>query len=763
MRQLRVKSCAVILLVTALAGCSRSPEARRDKFVAAGKQFLEKKDYTRAVLQLKSAIKAVPQDPEPYYQLALAYLGAGDLRLALFSLRKVVELNPKHIPAQVKMAELMAGTRDPELLNEAEKRLHAVLDQSPVNEDALNILAVTEWSMGRRSDAAQHMMQALASFPEDFKAALGLVQVKLLSQDFKGAEELLKKFCADNPKAVQPALALAELYILLGKVDDAEHQLAHVSEMDPKNGLALMDLGGLKLRAGKKDDAERIYRQVSALPDRQFKPIHAIFLFQSGKVDEAIAEFDKLSKEDPADRNARSRLVQAYYNVNRKSDAEKVLTAALQKNQQDIDALLQRSRIRLDDGKYPEADADLVRVLRFKPDAPEPHYLRATIYEKTGARMQQRQELIEAVRLAPEFLSGRLELAGQLLETANPKAARDVLNEAAPSQKEALPVILLRNWANLALGDIGEFQKGVVQASGMAKTPDVLLQEAELKVIQHDHPGAQQLLDEVLRQAPEDIRAMELMMRSYAAQKRPLSAAVGRMREHSQQHPGSAGASYFLGKLLMASGDRAGARQVFETAKRADPGFIKADEKLAQLDLEDRKLDDARKRLLGLVAGKPSRETELSVHMQLVALEEQAEDYPAAIQHCRRVLKLDPDNFKAMNDLAFLLTDDSNQLDDALKLAQRAKEIAPNNPDAADTLGWVLYRKGLYAAAVTQFEHVASGGGPVQKCHLALAYFKLGKQREGQRALDTALKLDPNLSRTKIYQEAVAEAKKVQG
>ena len=131
----------------------------------------------------------------------------------------------------------------------------------------------------------------------------------------------------------------------------------------------------MQVRAGQADQAEQTYRQVSALPEKQYKPIHALFLFQSGKRDQAVAEFEKLAKDDPADRDLRTQLVRAYLAVNRVGDAERVLTAALKKNGLDTDALLQRSRIYLGSRKYTEAQSDLNQVLHFRSNSAEAHYL----------------------------------------------------------------------------------------------------------------------------------------------------------------------------------------------------------------------------------------------------------------------------------------------------------------------------------------------------------------------------------------------------
>src|SRR6185369_7868376 len=153
-----------------------------------------------------------------------------------------------------------------------------------------------------------------------------------------------------------------------------------------------------------------------ALPDPQYRPVHALYLFQSGKHDQAVAEFQKLFEQDPADRNVRTYLVRAYLALNRVGDAEKVLGTALKKNSRDADALLQRSRVYLGSGKYDQAEADLNQV----PHSAEGHYLLAKVQQARGKVETQQQELREALRLDPTFMAARVELAKVLI--ANRKA-----------------------------------------------------------------------------------------------------------------------------------------------------------------------------------------------------------------------------------------------------------------------------------------------------------------------------------------------------
>src|SRR6202035_5146143 len=95
---------AAVAILLGLVGCARSPHAKEAKFLARGKALMEKKDYIRAILEIKNAVRAMPNDAEPYYRLGLAYLASGSVPGAYAAFRKATELNPNHSAAQMQLA-----------------------------------------------------------------------------------------------------------------------------------------------------------------------------------------------------------------------------------------------------------------------------------------------------------------------------------------------------------------------------------------------------------------------------------------------------------------------------------------------------------------------------------------------------------------------------------------------------------------------------------------------------------------------------------
>jgi tetratricopeptide (TPR) repeat protein len=287
------------------------------------------------------------------------------------------------------------------------------------------------------------------------------------------------------------------------------------------------------------------------------------------------------------------------------------------------------------------------------------------------------------------------------------------------------------------------------------KIPDALLQNAILKMNQKDNSSSRALTKEALSQNPADTRALYLLMQSYAVEKQ-TEAGLQKMREYAAQQPSLAPVQQYLGQLLLTNGDLVGARKAFEAAKGADPSLVRADLGLADLDTREGKLVEARKRLAAVIASHPE-----SVESRIfLAQAEDRDGNPAvAIKEYRQALTLDSNNFLALNNLAYLLAN-ANQPDEGLKYAQQAKEVNPKSPAADDTLGWTYFQKGMYSMAMTQFQSAVSREStPVRQYHLAMACLKAGDVSQGRKALEAALRINPNLPEAQVARQMFGSGK----
>lgn len=711
-----------------------------------GRRLLQRRDYPRAELEFRSAIQAAPRDAEPYYQLGLTELAAGNRGAAAGSLRKATELNPKHTAAQLKLASVLTATGDTAAIVEAQKRARTVATDLPNDVDALNTLALTELRLGKPEEAAAHLEEALAQLPGGLTSSALLMRAKLAKGDVKGADEVLEQCFRRSPQSAPLALVMGRFYLVTERRRQAEQQFRRAVRIDPQYGAAWLDLGLTLFHAGRKDEAGQVFQQAARLPDKRYKPAYAIFLLEAGQQDAAIRELERLAKEDPTDRAARTRLVKMYLIAGRHADAERLLAGAIARNPKDADALLQRGELALDAVRYQDAQNDLNLVLRYRPESAEPHLVLARLHGAQGKPFQQRQELSEALRLNPALLAARVELAHLLIAGKGDLAALEILHQAPAPQRHAIPWIVQSNWALLDLGRRDEARRGVAEGLRSAQTPDLLLQDAWLKTSDRNYRGARASLDGALRQNPEDVRALGAVAQL---------SGIGAVRAYAAKHPGSAPVQNFLGELLLAAGKPDESRVAFAAAKRADPGFRAADLALAKLDISEGKPEAARHTLSVLLAGNPN-DPELWLHMGW--LENTEKHYDQALVSFRKVVDIDPGNIVALNNLAYLLAATSTRLDEALKYAQQVKELAPNNKGVDDTIGWIMYRQGLYRPAVKYLESAAQGeNDPVIRYHLGMAYLKMGDQR-GESTLRAALKKAPDLPEARMAERLLAEA-----
>jgi tetratricopeptide (TPR) repeat protein len=114
----------------------------------------------------------------------------------------------------------------------------------------------------------------------------------------------------------------------------------------------------------------------------------------------------------------------------------------------------------------------------------------------------------------------------------------------------------------------------------------------------------------------------------------------------------------------------------------------------------------------------------------------------------RQVLTLEPDNVKAINNLAWILCEEQGKLKEALELAERGLKIAPNYIDLIDTRGVIYYRLGQFEKARQDFNTALTlylKGTPALTAtyfHLGRTLAELGQKEEVIEKLNKALELN---------------------
>jgi tetratricopeptide (TPR) repeat protein len=243
---------------------------------------------------------------------------------------------------------------------------------------------------------------------------------------------------------------------------------------------------------------------------------------------------------------------------------------------------------------------------------------------------------------------------------------------------------------------------------------------AKCKEAQGQPAAAVQLLQRELAKFPgrPDLR-LALVDVEYRSGR--LQDARTELEELASKNPNSFELQLRLGDLQNRLGDKSGALQSFANAHKLKPQDVTGALTLAIMLDSSGKIDQAR----------------------------------AAYED---VLRIDPENTQALNNLAYIKADEGVDLDMALGYAQRALRHAPNDPGIADTLGLIYIRKKLTGQALQVLRDlvIREPANPSFHMHLGMALYDAGDKIQAKKELETALRHKPSLTEQAKIKDLVA-------
>jgi tetratricopeptide (TPR) repeat protein len=239
---------------------------------------------------------------------------------------------------------------------------------------------------------------------------------------------------------------------------------------------------------------------------------------------------------------------------------------------------------------------------------------------------------------------------------------------------------------------------------------------------------------------------------------RDPKSAIARLDAEIAKQPASAALFVLLASARGAAGDRAGQEQALRRAVSIDPRFSAAYQGLAQLYVQQNRIDEARTEFEAIARRDPSSAVQARTMIGLLFVQqgkhgEAQKAFEAAVSGT--------DNAPvAANNLAFMYAEQGTNLDLALQLATTAKQRLPDDANVDDTIGWIYYKKGLASMAVRSFEESLRKNPDAADvlAHLGLAYAKLGDNAKARAALERAVKLQPGVGGDEVKRALAAVA-----
>jgi beta-lactamase regulating signal transducer with metallopeptidase domain/Flp pilus assembly protein TadD len=266
--------------------------------------------------------------------------------------------------------------------------------------------------------------------------------------------------------------------------------------------------------------------------------------------------------------------------------------------------------------------------------------------------------------------------------------------------------------------------------------------------------GRFQEAEDVYRQIyvadPEDSRGAVGLSETYVSENRP-DDAIELMRTETAKHPDRTDLRSALGNLYARTEQYDLAiselQVALDTVKNLSPKEkARLLLQLAETNRRKGDLNEALRLFRASAAANPNDTTAVSQALLPIALildgtgrSEQAGPV------YEQILKLQPNQPVALNNLAYIVSQGGVDLDRALALAQQAAQASKDSPEIEDTLGWAYLKKNQSDDAIAAFRAALKSqpGNPTFHYHLGLALVQIGDREAAISEFQSALANHP--------------------
>lgn len=233
---------------------------------------------------------------------------------------------------------------------------------------------------------------------------------------------------------------------------------------------------------------------------------------------------------------------------------------------------------------------------------------------------------------------------------------------------------------------------------------------------------------------------------------------------------------YNLGLIYQEQGNIEKSIEHFRQVRIGTNNFLVAQQQATRLSIQLGRLDDAHDWLSQLSRGQPRLEVLFTTIESSILIQEQQaaaakqllntalNKYPnetdllfarvlyydsqgdkeGSERDLRQIIRMLPEDSRALNHLGYMLADQTTRYEEALELVYRAIAISPDDPAIIDSLGWALYKVGRYEEALVQMRRAfAAFPDDEVASHLGEVLWALGRKDEAMRVWQDALETDP--------------------
>ena len=746
----------VVLALTVLSTACSNNEEKKRSYREKGDAAFASKQYSEAALEYRNLLKLDPLAGDARAKLAETYEKSGDGGNAGREYVRAADLLPNDAAIQLKAATYLLAWRQ---FEDARTRAARAVQIDPRNAEAHIMLGNAIAGMKDYAGALKEIEDAISLSPGASDAYTN--KASLLAAQGRQADALanFQKAVEIDPKSVSAQLALASYYWNTGSTQEAEAAIGRAIGIDPGNAQANRAMALLYLSTGRQAGAEPYVKaMVKAAGTPEADLDLADYYLRIGRVADAKPILARLLDNQKTATAAGVRLAQMEYQDNDHAGAYKRIEAVIAAAPADVDAHVTRARFLINDKRMRDAFTEADTAAKVAPKSAIAHFVLGQVQAALGMNVEAKASFNEVISLNPRAGMAQSALSALNLGTGSTESAVQLARDAMTNQPNALQPRLLLVRGLLSRGEVDRASTELsFLTARLPQHPTVRALHGLLLLVKNDSAGARRDFEFALEHDPANLDALRGIS-SLDAQSGQLPRARDRVSAQLAKHPDDAGLLLISGRLDLQASDfpdgEAKLRRVIELA----PGSMQAYSLLGSLYVKEKKLDEAR-RQFEVAATKQARP--VAAHTIVGMIYEMQQNRAEAIKAYQRALDLDPSTPVAANNLAFLLAQGGENLDQALALAKAASARLPDEPAVRDTVGWVYYKKDMPLLAVPEFEKCVKQApkNPTFQYHLGMAYARTGDAARARQALESALQINPNFDGATDARQALTSLK----
>ncbi len=752
---MKYRKLLVLLVFTLfIASCNQDPKTQAQRYVNNGNKFFDKGKFKEASIMYRRALQKDLKSGEAYYRLGLTeikLLAFGDAARAL---RRAVELQPNNVDAINKLAEIFliassqAAQHTQDLRMEARELAQKLLQANPNSYEGHRLMGQLAL-LDKDLPTAMSELSTAYRINDKSDLALPLFQALVLGGRAAEAEKLARDVIGREKTFGQMYDLLYAQYMSTNRTADGEQLLKEKVEGNPSQPNYVLQLVAHYFITKRPDEMDAALQQLT--DEKRFPEGHLLagdfFFFRAREYDRARIQYEAGAKSQPHDKAAyQKRLVELFATTGQNSDAGRLIDTILAENPKDNDAAEMRAALMLQTGnaqQIKQAANDLQSLVTKTPDN---HLLRfnlARAYVAQGDPEQARLQLEAAIKIRPDFIVARELLAKVYLAKGDAARALKEADEIIALNNTSIQAHLVRSSALIQIGERDKARDELLAINKIAPdNPDARYQIGYMAWQAKDYKQAEQVFNDLYKTNPKDIRGLVGIVETLVGQNK-MADAIQAMQKASDKEPDRQDMKLALANLYVRDLRYDDALKIYNALLQLDP---KSSDLLVRVAETERRIGDINTAIETFRRASQAAPTDTKPLLQLGLLMDGTGRRDQAKPIYEQILKIQPDHPIALNNLAFIKAEEGVDLDEALTMAQRARQKLPDSENIKDTLGWIYIKKNLSDDAVRIFKELVDKdpGNPSFHYHYGMALLQKGDRPSAKREFDIAMKNKPS-------------------